>query len=233
MEPAASGTCTLKEPMLSLSIAPGPRLLRRLLSPCLFRGSQSVPATKHGASLKRAFRVYSSRPGLTHLSVLLVPILIFFASLFGIIFPLADHRLAERVSVDRSALTDVSSAVPVATTGIQSTRRSLGREARQTATSDLLSVPRPPSGPKTDPAIRKRALEVFGTMPLSFEANQGQTDQQVKYLSRGADYTLLLTSTEAVFSLREPPAPSCGSESPEHSVASTTQPTGSSKPGPV
>ena len=41
-------------------------------------------------------------------------------------------------------------------------------------------------------------------IPLSFEANQGQTDSQVKYLSRGSGYTLFLTPDEAVLSLRQP-----------------------------
>jgi beta-lactam-binding protein with PASTA domain len=39
-------------------------------------------------------------------------------------------------------------------------------------------------------------------LPLSFEANQGQTDSQVKFLSRGDGYALFLTSNEAVFTLR-------------------------------
>ena len=38
----------------------------------------------------------------------------------------------------------------------------------------------------------------YGKLPLSFEANQGQTDARVKFLSRGRDRTLFLTSTEAV-----------------------------------
>jgi hypothetical protein len=35
-------------------------------------------------------------------------------------------------------------------------------------------------------------------LPLSFEANRGQTDSQVKFLSRGNGYNLFLTETEAV-----------------------------------
>lgn len=38
---------------------------------------------------------------------------------------------------------------------------------------------------------------------LSFEANHGQSDAQVKFLSRGSGYTLFLTPTEAVLSLRQ------------------------------
>jgi len=45
-------------------------------------------------------------------------------------------------------------------------------------------------------AIRSYAL------PLSFEANQGQMDQQVRYLARGQGYTLFLTPGAAVLGLR-------------------------------
>src|SRR6266566_1883309 len=41
-------------------------------------------------------------------------------------------------------------------------------------------------------------------LPLSFERNQGQTDPQVKFLSRGSGYALYLTPTEALLSLRRP-----------------------------
>ena len=52
----------------------------------------------------------------------------------------------------------------------------------------------------------------FGRLPLSFEPNQGQTDEQVQFLSRGRGYTLFLTPTEAVLALRhkDPLAPSAG-----------------------
>ncbi|PYV36295.1 MAG: hypothetical protein DMG06_31030, partial [Acidobacteria bacterium] len=42
----------------------------------------------------------------------------------------------------------------------------------------------------------------YGQLPLSFEANQGQTDPQVQFLSRSSGYTLFLTKTEAVIQLR-------------------------------
>ena len=40
-----------------------------------------------------------------------------------------------------------------------------------------------------------------GQLPLSFAANQGQTDSAVKFTSRGDGYVLLLTPEEAVFKL--------------------------------
>ena len=50
-------------------------------------------------------------------------------------------------------------------------------------------------------------LQTYGQLPLTFEANQGQSDSQVKFLSRGSGYTLFLTPTEAVLALRNSPPP--------------------------
>lgn len=52
-----------------------------------------------------------------------------------------------------------------------------------------------------DQTTRVRLNEAYGKLPLSFEANQGQTDPQVKFLSRGRGYGLFLTSREAVLTL--------------------------------
>src|SRR5438128_11851998 len=51
--------------------------------------------------------------------------------------------------------------------------------------------------------VKPALLETYGKLPLSFEANDGQADPQVKFLSRGRGYTLFLTSTEAVLVLRD------------------------------
>lgn len=40
-------------------------------------------------------------------------------------------------------------------------------------------------------------------LPSGFEPNQGQTDPQVRFLSRGRGYALFLTGTEAIVSLRQ------------------------------
>jgi beta-propeller repeat-containing protein len=45
-------------------------------------------------------------------------------------------------------------------------------------------------------------LEMYGRLPMSFEANQGQTDPSVQFLSNGRGYTLFLTPTQAVMTLR-------------------------------
>jgi hypothetical protein len=41
----------------------------------------------------------------------------------------------------------------------------------------------------------------YGHLPLHFEANEGQTDPQVKFLARGVGHTLFLTDREAVLVL--------------------------------
>src|SRR5881296_3190316 len=47
-----------------------------------------------------------------------------------------------------------------------------------------------------------QAMESYGRLPLSFEANNGQTESQVRFLARGRGYTLFLAENEAVFALR-------------------------------
>src|SRR5439155_940943 len=56
-----------------------------------------------------------------------------------------------------------------------------------------------------DDAVRVRGSEAYGKLPLYFEANRGQTDAQVKFLSRGGRHVLFLTPTEAVLVLTTPP----------------------------
>jgi hypothetical protein len=55
------------------------------------------------------------------------------------------------------------------------------------------------------PTLQKRAaaLSEYGKLPLSFEANRGQTDGQVKFLSRGSGFSLFLTNDEAVIALKK------------------------------
>jgi hypothetical protein len=53
-------------------------------------------------------------------------------------------------------------------------------------------------------ATEARVADAYGKLPLSFEANQGQADTKVKYITRGSGYTLSLTPTGAVLSLDMP-----------------------------
>jgi|GEM_PF-749227 len=58
----------------------------------------------------------------------------------------------------------------------------------------------------TDQNVQAHAREEYGKLPLSFVANDGQTDSRVKFISRGGGYSLFLTSTEAVLALSKPQA---------------------------
>ena len=49
---------------------------------------------------------------------------------------------------------------------------------------------------------KPRILERYGKLPMTFEANWGQTDGRVKFLSRGRGYTVFLTVREAVLALQ-------------------------------
>ena len=60
-----------------------------------------------------------------------------------------------------------------------------------------------PTIPVTDEAERARINANYGKLPLSFEANAGQTDGRVKFTARGAGYGLFLTDDEAVLSLQK------------------------------
>src|SRR5882672_8732851 len=52
------------------------------------------------------------------------------------------------------------------------------------------------------PAAKQKVAEEYGKLPLSFEANSGQTDPKVKFLSRGPGYKLFLLPHEAVLMLQ-------------------------------
>src|SRR5438552_2921528 len=51
------------------------------------------------------------------------------------------------------------------------------------------------------PAPGVRVSETYGTLPRYFEANRGQIDQEIKFLSRGRGHVLFLAPTEAVLVL--------------------------------
>lgn len=49
---------------------------------------------------------------------------------------------------------------------------------------------------------RSQVLESYGKLPLSFEANQGQANPDINFISRGHGYTLLLTGNQAILGLK-------------------------------
>jgi len=71
-----------------------------------------------------------------------------------------------------------------------------------------IAVSAPTSGAATAahqavPNSRLRTVNLYSKVPLSFELNEGQTDEQVKFLSRRPGYTLFLTQSGAVLALRK------------------------------
>ncbi len=74
------------------------------------------------------------------------------------------------------------------------------------AATPRISTPAKLASGQSPEATRLRAVKTYGELPLSFEANQGQTGGPVNFVSRGRGYTLFLTPAEAVLSLREPVA---------------------------
>ena len=68
-----------------------------------------------------------------------------------------------------------------------------------------------PQAGKSEATAKAEVQEAYGKLPLSFEANRGQTDDQVKFLSRGHGYALYLTATETVLKLRNQQADREGS----------------------
>ena len=59
---------------------------------------------------------------------------------------------------------------------------------------------RPPRAPAIGSALRSEVREFQSAMPLSFEANRGQTDPRVKFVARAQGYDLFLTAGGAILS---------------------------------
>ncbi len=58
--------------------------------------------------------------------------------------------------------------------------------------------------PTARPHPNAHWAQVYAALPLSFEANRGQTDPSVNFLARGRGYSLFLTGREAVLTLKHP-----------------------------
>src|SRR5262245_26428897 len=77
--------------------------------------------------------------------------------------------------------------------------------------ADLPKAAAPP------PPSMAAAQSAYGHLPLSFEANQGQTDSRVNYLARGHGYQVFLTPSEAVVVLMTGEAKGEGRDRDAHS----------------
>jgi hypothetical protein len=58
------------------------------------------------------------------------------------------------------------------------------------------------TGPSPSFAMQARVKSAFSQLPLRFEENQGQASDEIRFLSRGAGYSLWLTGKEAVLAQR-------------------------------
>lgn len=72
-----------------------------------------------------------------------------------------------------------------------------GRELAHTQPIGAVILKQPDSTAPATPHI------TYANFPLHFEPNQGQTAEQVNFLARGSGYTLFLTPTEAMLTLRQ------------------------------
>jgi hypothetical protein len=105
-----------------------------------------------------------------------------FFSLLLFQLPIADCRLSIGKDVShKSSITNRQSTIQPA------------RAAKAASTV----IPDPGLASQT----RLSVSEAYGKLPLSFEANRGQADSRVNFLSRGRGYSLLVTATEAVLQL--------------------------------
>jgi hypothetical protein len=81
------------------------------------------------------------------------------------------------------------------------------------STSLARGAPSPNSTQDKSRAAPPALAAAYGNLPLSFEANRGQADHHVRFLSRGPGYSLFLTDSAAVLALTKGarPAPSLAS----------------------
>ena len=64
--------------------------------------------------------------------------------------------------------------------------------------------PQTVAGKTPTPDASRKVAANYGKLPISFEANHGQTDKRVKFVARGSGYGLYLSGNEAVLALHAP-----------------------------
>src|SRR5580765_1283872 len=75
------------------------------------------------------------------------------------------------------------------------------------------------SGPQVEPA----RVPVFAGLPMSFEANSGQTDSTVRFLARGSACQLFISPREAVLNLTKSVREALDAREPRSMAARLTQ----------
>src|SRR6266849_5823360 len=83
-------------------------------------------------------------------------------------------------------------------------RRSAQKAIAQPPVSPIPTLSRSSSS-RSSTYSKPNARAILGQLPLIFEPNQGQADSKVKFLARGAGYSLFLDPTGAVLALQTAP----------------------------
>ena len=78
------------------------------------------------------------------------------------------------------------------------------RLATDNSSAQVTSSTASPAASEINPHAKARMADAYGKLELSFIPNQGQTAEQVKFLSRGPGYDVFLTADGAVLTLRKP-----------------------------
>ena len=76
----------------------------------------------------------------------------------------------------------------------------LGVLILEVLSQDRFLSPAPPTSENEKPKV----VAQMNVLPLYFEPNKGQTDPKVKFLTRGAGYTLFFSSQELTMVLMDP-----------------------------
>ncbi|PYV30882.1 MAG: hypothetical protein DMG22_18885, partial [Acidobacteria bacterium] len=74
-------------------------------------------------------------------------------------------------------------------------------------------------------------MQAFQSLPLSFEPNRGQTDPDVKFLSRSRSHTVFLTGTEMVLDFTDRDSAPSGAPQRSAEKLSLKHPSRTSKSG--
>jgi len=75
------------------------------------------------------------------------------------------------------------------------------QDTRPAEKADSASTTSRLSGEQSSHSADPQLLPRYGRLPLAFEANQGQTSSDVKFLAHGRGYALFLTAADAILSL--------------------------------
>ncbi|HUO05401.1 MAG TPA: SBBP repeat-containing protein, partial [Candidatus Binataceae bacterium] len=109
------------------------------------------------------------------------------------------------MNIARSATIVGALAGSLVVVGSMAANAGIPSSARTKVSSDVsVKAPAHPSAAAVNATAHAKVAANLSNLPLSFERNDGQTNGQVKFLSRGSGYTLFLTPSGAVLTLSKP-----------------------------